>query len=164
LKKAYRLIGAESVVIGCLDPKPRAKNGHGSKRLDERLGWVTDLPSVLSIPKEPAMFCRTVTMAIVTLIILSTHATAALADRATYRLPCTISYKGKPPVTTDCLVDIDSSRGRVLETIRTRNGKVFVIQHDNSEGEVWYIDHTPATMISEEPSTCYQNVEVTLCL
>ncbi len=81
------------------------------------------------------MLRRAVTTAILPLIILTMHATVALADRATYRLPCTISYKGKPPIATNCLVDIESSRRRVLETIRTRNGKAFVIQHDNSEGE-----------------------------
>jgi hypothetical protein len=109
------------------------------------------------------MLFRSVTTVILTLVILSMHATAALADRATYRLPCTISYKGKPPITTDCLVNIETSQGRVLEIIKTRNGKAFVIQHDNSTGEEWYIDHTPATRISDEPSTCYQNEEVTLC-
>jgi hypothetical protein len=109
------------------------------------------------------MLRQSVTTPILALIILSVHATAALADRATYRLPCTISYKGKPPITTNCLVDIENSQGRVLEIIKTRNGKAFVIQHDNSTVEQWYIDHTPATRISDEPSTCYQNKEVTLC-
>jgi hypothetical protein len=110
------------------------------------------------------MLPRAVTTAIATLIILSMYATAAFAYRATYWLPCSISYKGKPPVMTHCLADIESSQRRVLETIKTRNGKAFIIQHDNSAGDEWYIDHAPATRISDEPSTCYQNEEVKLCL
>jgi hypothetical protein len=131
--------------------------------LMEGLVQMTNLPSVLSIPQEPAMLRRSATTAILILIILSVHATVVSADRATYRLPCTISYKGKPTLATNCLVDIKSSGGTVLETIRTRNGKAFIIQHDNSMAEEWYIDHAPATRISDEPSTCYQNEEVTLC-
>ena len=131
--------------------------------LMEGLVQMTDLPSVLSIPQEPAMLRRSATTAVLILIILSVHATLAPADRVTYRLPCTISYKGKPTLATNCLIEIESSRGRVLETMRTKNGKAFVVQHDTLKGEQWYIDHAPATRISDEPSTCYQNVEVTLC-
>ena len=83
---------------------------------------------------------------------------------ATYNLPCIVDYNGKPPITTSCLTDINNSRGTIVETIKTHNGKSFIIENNKSDDHEWYIDRKPAERISEEPYTCYQSREVKLCL
>ena len=98
------------------------------------------------------------------LIMLLFPVNSALAFKATYNLPCMVSYDGRPPITTICVADITSTGGMTLETLKTPNGKRFIIENAPSDAREWYIDHKPAVKVSEEPYTCYQSREVKLCL
>lgn len=93
---------------------------------------------------------------------LTVCATASSAFHAIYDLPCMISYDGQIPITTTCLVNVEASNDVYYETIRTRNGKSFVIQ--KTDLAKWYLDHEQAIKVSDEPNTCYQNRQVKICL
>ena len=108
------------------------------------------------------MFRLLTIAAAIAIITLLVHATAVLAFQATYRLPCMISYDGRMPITTTCLVNIGVTGDRWLETVKTENGRAFVIEKTNTTQ--WYLDHERAVKVSDEPNTCYQSLQVRVCL
>ena len=92
------------------------------------------------------------------------YVTVASASDFAYKLPCIISYDGKPPITTNCIATIGISQGVVVETVKTPNGRTFITENDPSNLDEWYLDHDRAVKVSSEPITCYQNKQVKICL
>jgi hypothetical protein len=89
---------------------------------------------------------------------------AARAFEAESKLPCLISYDGKPSIEVTCLVTIRISKGIVVETAQTPNGRIFIIANDKSDSNKWYLDHVTAMKTSGEPISCYRNDRVQICL
>lgn len=88
----------------------------------------------------------------------------AFAFEATFKLPCTISYHSKPEIATFCIVNISVSQGVMVERVKTPNGRAFIIANDNTQVDEWYLNHERAVKVSDEPSACYQNQQVKICL
>lgn len=109
------------------------------------------------------MCCLWLNTALPVIIALLCYTNAALAFDAIFKLPCSISYNGKPPITTDCTASIRMSQEVVVATIKTPNGKTFNIENNISDIDEWYLNHERAEKVSEEPNTCYQNQQVKIC-
>lgn len=109
------------------------------------------------------MFNLRVMPALVITVACLLNAHVAPAFEATYKLPCIISYNGRPPISTNCLATIRMSRGVVAETVQTLNGRMFIIGNNKSDMDVWHLDHKQAVKMSDEFITCYQNQEVKIC-
>ncbi len=88
---------------------------------------------------------------------------AASAFKSTFKLPCMLSYNGKPPISTHCVASIDVSQRAVVEIVSTANGRRFIIENHKADIDEWYLDHERAVRISDEPITCYENREIKLC-
>lgn len=87
----------------------------------------------------------------------------ASAFKSTFKLPCMLSYNGKPPISTHCVASIDASQRAVVDIVSTSNGRRFIIENHKADIDEWYLDHERAVRISDEPITCYENREVKLC-
>jgi hypothetical protein len=110
------------------------------------------------------MSYRSLGRALPIFIVLLFYSNTAPAFETRFTLPCTITYSGQPPIETSCELQRSMSQGLLVEKIKTPNGKVFIIQNDQSDAEEWYLDHQRAAEISDQPITCYQNQQVKLCL
>ena len=102
-----------------------------------------------------------VTFAILLVVLSYTHALAG--SESLFKLPCTISYNGNPPIETNCIVRSSMSQGFMVDTVQTPNGKTFILENDQSDTDKWYLNHQAAVKVSGEPNPCYQNTTVSIC-
>jgi hypothetical protein len=89
---------------------------------------------------------------------------AAAGFEVEFKLPCFITYNEKPSIVVTCLVTIITSKDLVVETVKTPNGKMFIIANDKTDPNKWYLDHATAVKTSDEPLPCYRNDRVQICL
>lgn len=99
---------------------------------------------------------------LITMVSLA-YPNVVCAFKSTFKLPCMLSYNGKPPISTHCVASIDASQRTVVEMSSTANGRRFVIENHKADVDEWYLDYERAVRISDEPITCYANREVKLC-
>lgn len=86
-------------------------------------------------------------------VVLLFYSDAAPAFESLFRLPCTIAYSGQPPIETNRELQRSISQGLLVERIKTPNGRVFIIQNDESDAKEWYLDRQQATKTSDQPIT-----------
>jgi len=109
------------------------------------------------------MSCRRLITASVIITGSLVYMYAASAFDAMYKLPCSISYDGKPIITTNCMMSMRISKEVMVATIKTPNGRTFIIENDIADVNGWYLNHKRAEKVSDEPNTCYQNTQVKIC-
>src|SRR5262245_1446035 len=97
------------------------------------------------------------------LVALIAGSTPTPGFQGSFRIPCEISYRGKAPVVVICTVTIITTRGHIVETARTPNGRAFVVKNDGWDQNAWLLDHEKAVLTSKEPKPCYKNIEVQVC-
>jgi hypothetical protein len=107
------------------------------------------------------MLRRSLIMVMLGATFIVAAGSATLAFQSAYRLPCMIFYRGAAPITTNCVVNITATGNSWIETVKTENGRKFIIHKDGAER--WYLDHELSDKVSDEPNTCYQNRELKLC-
>jgi hypothetical protein len=89
---------------------------------------------------------------------------AAPGFEGKFKLPCMISYNGKPSFVVMCTVTIRIKNGYIIELAETPNSKIFIIENDKFNTSKWYLNHEMAVKTSEEPNPCFRNDRVQVCL
>jgi hypothetical protein len=82
-----------------------------------------------------------------------------------FRTPCEIFYRGRAPFSVICEVTIGAIEGHVAESVKTPNGKAFVIENGRLDHNKWLLDHKNAIFTSKDKESkfCCKNAEVEIC-